>query len=106
MLLIEVMYQFSTYKNFKYCYINDIMGRHRDKFDKVPYYDRFIALKKELFMHLTLLLHSLGGEKTGLYFADSTPLKVFHNKRISGHKVFAGLATRGGSSMGWFSVSN
>jgi hypothetical protein len=102
MLLIEVLYHFSPYKNFKYFYIHDILGRHRDKSDKVPCYDRFISLKKELFMPLTLLLHSLGGEKTGLYFADSTPIKVCHNKRVSGHKVFNGLATRGKSSMGWF----
>ncbi|PIR38569.1 MAG: hypothetical protein COV35_06510 [Alphaproteobacteria bacterium CG11_big_fil_rev_8_21_14_0_20_39_49] len=102
MLLIEIWYHFSHYKNFKYFYIHDILGRHCDKFNKLPCYDRFIALKKQLFMPLTLLLHSLGGEETGIYFADSTPLKVCHNKRINNHKVFEGLAARGKSTMGWF----
>ena len=102
MLLIEVLYHFSHYKNFKYFYIHDILGRHRNKFNKLPCYDRFTASKKRLFMPLTLLLHSLCGEETGLYFADSTPLKVCHNKRINNHKVFEGLAERGKSTMGWF----
>jgi hypothetical protein len=33
---------------------------------------------------------------------DSKPLVVCHNKRIKGHKVFAGKAQRGKSSTGWF----
>ena len=102
MLLIEILYHFSAYKNFKYFYLYDICDRHRQCFNKVPCYDRFLALKKQLFMPLTLLLHSLNGEETGLYFADSTSLKVCHNKRIHAHKVFDGLATRGKSTMGWF----
>ena len=102
MLLIEVLYHFSAYKNFKYFYLHDICDRHRDKFTKLPCYDRFLALEKKLFMPLTLLIHSLTGEKTGLYFADSTSLKVCHNKRIPSHKVFEGFAKRGKSTMGGF----
>ena len=101
-MLIEVLYHFSHYKNFKYFYIHDILGRHRNKFNKLPCYNRFLRLKKHLFMPLTLLLHSLKGHETGIYFADSTPLKVCHNQRIANHKVFDGLAARGKSTMGWF----
>lgn len=101
-LFIEILYHFSPYKNFKYFYLHEIMDRRRDCFDKLPCYDRFLVLKQQLFMPLTLLLHSLSGEETGLYFADSTPLKVCHNKRINSHKVFKGLAARGKSTMGWF----
>lgn len=36
MLLIEVLYHFSAYKNFKYFYLHDICDRHRDKFTKLP----------------------------------------------------------------------
>ena len=53
-------------------------------------------------MPMSLLLHSLQGEKTGLYFADSTSIKVCRNKRIASHRVFEGLAKRGKSTMGWF----
>jgi len=59
-------------------------------------------MKQRLFMPLAVLLQSTVGEETGIYFADSTCLKVCRNKRISHHKVFDGLAKRGKSSMGWF----
>ena len=35
-------------------------------------------------------------------FNSSTPLSVCHNKRIGRHRVFAEVARRGKSSMGWF----
>ena len=35
-------------------------------------------------------------------FVDSTPLSVCHNRRIGRHQVFAEVAARGKSSMGWF----
>ena len=49
-----------------------------------------------------VLLHSMSGEHTGIYSADSTKLAVCHNRRIHRHKVFDGLAARGKTSMGWF----
>jgi len=55
-----------------------------------------------LFVPLMVLLHSLSGEPSGVYFADSTKLAVCHNRRIHRHKVFKGLAARGKTSMGWF----
>ena len=55
-----------------------------------------------LFVPLTVLLHGLSGEQTGVYFVDSTKLAVCHNRRIHRHKVFDGLAARGKTSMGWF----
>ncbi len=42
------------------------------------------------------------GTCTGISFIDSTALAVCHNRRISQHKVFAGLAQRGKTSLGWF----
>jgi hypothetical protein len=47
-------------------------------------------------------LHTRKGRCTGITFIDSTPLTVCHNRRINRHRVFAGYATRGKSSMGWF----
>lgn len=37
-----------------------------------------------------------------MYYIDSTPLPVCHNRRIPRHKVFADLAARGKTSVGWF----
>ena len=41
-------------------------------------------------------------ETQGLAFIDSLPLPVCHNRRINSHKVFAGIAQRGQSSVDWF----
>ena len=68
----------------------------------LPYYDRFISLMPRLFVPLMVLLHSLGGEEAGVYFAGSTKLAVCHNRRIHRHKVFDGVAAHGKTSMGWF----
>ena len=42
------------------------------------------------------------GRCTGISFIDSTPIAVCHNRRISSHRVFAGIAQRGKTSVGWF----
>ena len=42
------------------------------------------------------------GQRKGVAFIDSTPLSVRHNKRIGRHRVFAEVARRGKSWMGWF----
>ncbi len=49
-----------------------------------------------------LYLHVRFGQGTGVAFTDSTPLAVCHNRRIGRHQVFAGIAARGKSGMGWF----
>src|SRR5215469_17541907 len=47
-------------------------------------------------------LTSQYGACTGISFLDSTSLEVCHPKRIIQHRVFAGQAARGKTSMGWF----
>lgn len=102
MLFIEVLYHFSGFKTFKGFYTYGVLGHYRSCFKDVPSYERFVILKERLFIPMTILLHHFMGEQTGIYYADSTPIKVCHNKRINRHKVFNGLAARGKSSMGWF----
>ena len=102
MLLIEIYFHLSAYKDFKYYYLYGIGVEHRDKFGKIPCYQGFVSLKKSLFVPLTILLNTLKGQETGIYFADSPSLKVCHNKRISRPKTFDGLATRGKSTLWWF----
>jgi hypothetical protein len=51
---------------------------------------------------LTTYVLSKAGKQTNLYYIDSTKRVACHNKRISGHKVFKGIAERGYSSVGYF----
>lgn len=101
LLMIEISYHFSHCKISNISTFTIFCG-HRDTFGKLARYYRFVTCKKHLFMPLTLLLHSLAGEETGLYFADSAPITVCHHKHSNNHKVFDGLAPRGQAIMGWF----
>src|SRR5918995_1149149 len=71
-------------------------------FPGMPCYEHFVALQKSAFVALVVFLLSHLGTRTGLYYIDSTALPVCDNHRINRHKVFAGLAQRGKTSMGWF----
>jgi Transposase DDE domain len=51
---------------------------------------------------LAVSLHTQLGGCTGLSFIDSTKLAVCHNARIQQHRVLAGRAKRGKTSVGWF----
>ncbi|WP_428485301.1 IS982 family transposase [Rhodopila sp.] len=102
MLFIMVLFHLSPFKHFKAFYLYGIGHEYRSCFGEIPNYDRFVSLMPRLFAPLMVLLHSLGGAQTGIYFADSTKLAVCHNRRIHRHKVFEGLAARGKTSMGWF----
>ncbi|MDR0348368.1 MAG: transposase [Tannerella sp.] len=42
------------------------------------------------------------GQCSSIAFIDSTRIAVCHNRRIYSNNVFAGLAKRVKSSMGWF----
>lgn len=52
-------------------------------------------------MTIFLQMCSLG-KCTGISFIDLTLLKVCHIKREKQNKLFKGIATKGGSTMGWF----
>lgn len=102
LLTIAVCYHLSGYKCLKYFYVQELLGRQRSQFPRLVTYERFVQLLPRLYLPLHLLLHYMNGEKTGMYFVDATTLSVCHNKRISSNRVFAGLARRGKTSMGWF----
>ena len=97
-----VLFHLSPYKNFKVFYLYGIGGQYRACFDELTHYDRLVSLMPRLFAPLMVLLQSLSGAQTGVYFADLSKLAVCHNRRIHRHKVFDGLVARGKTSMGWF----
>jgi Transposase DDE domain len=62
----------------------------------------FCCAPAKLSIPLLCFLCSRLGQRTGIYYIDSTTLAVCHNRFIGRHKTFKGLAARGKTSMGWF----
>src|ERR671912_439568 len=90
---------------FRFQISQKLLSRHRraaGSFPGMPCYEHFVALQKSVFVPLVVFLLSHLGTRTGVYYIDSTALPVCDNHHLSRHKVFAGLAQRGKTSMGWF----
>lgn len=101
MMTIVILFHQSHYRNFKHFY-NHICTYNKKEFPKLISYDRFVYLKKNLFVPLFAYLLERKGIVTGIAFIDSTSIAVCHNKRIPRNKVFKGLAKRGKTTAGWF----
>jgi len=102
MLTIVIHFHQSHYRNFKAYYTEHVMVHLRREFPKLVEYHRFVELMPRLLVPLMAYFYHCKGACSGISFVDSTPLAVCHNRRIPRHKVFAGLAARGKTSMGWF----
>ena len=101
-MTIMIWFHQSNYRTFKAYYTEYVQVHMKSEFPNLVSYPRFVALMPRIFPILCVYLRSLFGECTQVSFVDSTPLAVCHNRRIQQHKVFAGLADRGKTSMGWF----
>ena len=101
-MTIIVYFHRSHYRDFKHYYTEYVEGHLRPYFPALVSYSRFVELMPRTLVPLCGYLHTRKGRCTGITFVDSTSLAVCHNRRISRHRVFAGYATRGKSSMGWF----
>lgn len=101
-MTVLIVFHHSSYRHFKGFYTQEVnrslgwLARHWVT------YSRFVALAPTVFVPLCCLLHSLQGRKTGVYFVDSTVLRVCHIKREHQHRTFKALAKKSKSSMGWF----
>lgn len=102
MMTILILFHQKGFRNFKTFYIGYVDEHLKSAFPNLVSYERFVALMPSVLVPLCAYLQALRGKSTGISYVDSTPIKVCHNIRINRNKVFAGLAKRGKSSMGWF----
>lgn len=101
-MTIYIHFHQSHYRDFKNYYLHHVSVHLRPLFPDVVSYPRFVSLIKSVLVPLCCFIQTLSGEQTGIYFADSTLIKVCHVKREHQHRVFAGLAKKGKTTTGWF----
>lgn len=101
-MTIYIHFHQSHYRDFKNYYLCYVCKNLKKSFPKLVSYSRFVSLIKTILVPLYFFLHCFTGEKTGIYFIDSTLLKVCHIKRERQNKVFCGIAKKAKSTMGWF----
>lgn len=100
-MTIVIAFHASNYRDFKHFY-QMLLDNHRADFPGLISYQRFVQLMPVLIVPLCAYLQTRYGNNTGIAFIDSTALAVCGNKRIGRNRVFAGLARRGKTTMGWF----
>lgn len=101
-MTIIVLFHTSSYRNFKAYYTEHVMKHYAAAFPRLVSYTRFVELMPAALVPLCAYLQTRKGVCSGISFIDSTALKVCHNRRIQAHKVFAGCARRGKTSVDWF----
>jgi len=102
-MTIILLFHLSHYRTFKDFYVGSILcGELRRYFPRAVSYNRFVELQHSVIIILVAYLLGKKGEESGMYYVDSTPLKVCNNRRIYRNKVFRWIAERGKHSMGWF----
>lgn len=101
MMMIVILFHQSNFRTFKHFY-SFVEIYLRGEFPKLVSYNRFVYLKRTIFVPLFAYLLSLMGLCTGISFIDSTSISVCKNKRIKRNKVFRGMARRGKTTTGWF----
>jgi hypothetical protein len=101
-LTILVSFHQQSYRNFSHFYHKHVKVYWCEEFPGLPSYQRFIDWLPSTLIPLCVYLKQGMGTCSGISFIDATSLKVCHNRRISQHRVFKGLAARGKTSVDWF----
>ena len=101
-ITIAIHFHQSNYRNFKSYYQKYVQKYLIGFFPNTLSYTRFLGVLKSIFIPLTIFVKTMKSNKTGIYFVDSTLLKVCDIRREKSHKVFANLAKKSKSTTGWF----
>ena len=102
LLTLVILFHASQYRTFKAVYTEHVSVYLGAEFPHLVGYRRFVDLMPSLIAPLEASLRRRMGRCTGVSFVDSTPLAVCKNPRIAHQRVFAGLAQRSQTSVGWF----
>ena len=101
-MTLVIAFHDSDYRTFKHFYRKEVCRHGRAEFPHLVSYSRLVECLPSLLVPLSAYLRTRLGRTHGIAFIDSLPLPVCHNRRISNHEVFAGLAQRGKSSVDLF----
>lgn len=101
-MTVLLMFQSSRVRDFKNFYTGLLCAYYRDYFPKLPSYERFVYLMQRAIFPLSIFTQLKAGERTGIYYIDSSCLPVCHIKRSSRHRTFEAVAEYGHTSVGWF----
>lgn len=101
-MTIVIGFHQQHYRTFKHYYLDHVCVYWQNAFPRLVSYSRFVNWMPSVLLPLCAYLKHCFGKCSGISFLDSTSLKVCHNRRISSHRVFQGLAARGKTSVDWF----
>jgi hypothetical protein len=101
-MTILILFHQSPSRTFKASSTQYVQPHLRRAFPTLVSSQRFVELKPTVLVPLVAYLHTHLGQCTGISFLDSTSLAVCHTARIQQHRVCAGRAARGKTSVGWF----
>ena len=101
-MTLVILFHQQQYRHFKAFYKMHVQKNLKKEFPILLSYSRFIEQMQSITVPLFFFLLSQARSETGVYFIDSTTLKVCHIKREEQHKVFKDSAQKSKSTMGWF----
>lgn len=101
-MTIVICFHQSNYRDFKSYYTRYVKIHLNEYFPKLVSYNRFVEIQQSIILPLSFFIESYQKTMTGIYFIDSTPIKVCHVKRALSNRVFKGIAEKSKSTMGWY----
>ena len=83
-ITIMIFFHLGGFRNMKYFYLYYVQKHMSHLFPNTVSYNRFLELMQNATLPMSIFLKSCCmGEGTGIFFMDSTPIRVGKNKRSS-----------------------
>jgi hypothetical protein len=101
-MIIVIHFHQARYRDFRRYYTEYVLVHLQAEFPHLVGYMRFVELMSRALVPVSAYFYHCKRCCTGISLVDATPRAVCHNRRISRHRVFDGLAARGKTMMGWF----